>query len=64
MCIHILSTDQSPYLEVGEGLLAKIYLKVKDVVPPEMLFFMSDPLDTVLFMTWEYGHYEAGFCPV
>jgi len=59
-----LSTDQSPYLEVGEGLLAKIYLKVKDVVSPAGVVFDDDPSDTMLFVFWDdYGALEADFCP-
>ena len=59
-----LFTDQFPYLEVGEGLLAKIYLKVKDVVPPEAVIFESNPSDTMLFVFWDdYGSLEADFCP-
>lgn len=57
-------TWMGPYLPVGQGLFATIYLKVEDVIPPVTVTFDStsvEPDNKVLYATWDAGTITPGF---
>ena len=54
-----------PFFEVGQGLLAKVHLKVKDIVPATEVIFEDTTIEyySLNYQTWMDTPIEPGFCP-